>query len=238
MKNLKKAFFLALMIAFLFFSCGKEGPQGIPGPQGPAGQNGSQGPAGSQGTQGPAGPKGPQGPAGQTGATGSQGPTGQTGATGPQGPSGQTGATGAQGPAGATGPQGPAGTANVIYSSWITPSWPPPTAGGPRTITASAITEAEINTGTILVYYRSSSTSNLIVLLPFPDPLTNVLVYDEILGPTSDTPATIYIYHNNFTNTEQYRYIIIPGGVSVARQAPPPDYKNYDLVCKYYGIPE
>jgi hypothetical protein len=36
----------------------------------------------------------------------------------------------------------------------------------------------------------------------------------------------------------QYRYIIIPGGVSGGRQAAPPDYGNYAAVCKYYNIPE
>ena len=35
-----------------------------------------------------------------------------------------------------------------------------------------------------------------------------------------------------------FRYIIISGGIPEGRMTgPPPDYSDYNAVCKYYGIP-
>lgn len=120
----------ATIISLLFFSCGKEGPQGIPGPQGnagavgPAGQDGSiiysgkGAPATSVGKNGDYylddntgdlyGPKTAGGwgtPLALKGSGSTQGPAG------PQGPQGPPGSQGPQGPSGAAGTPG-----SQIYS--------------------------------------------------------------------------------------------------------------------------
>ncbi|TAE35661.1 MAG: collagen-like protein [Runella slithyformis] len=72
------------------------------------------------------GPQGDLGPAGIQGQVGKDGPIGVIGPVGPNGPAGPQGTAGTAGPQGtpgATGPQGPTGNANVVYSTWITPTW-------------------------------------------------------------------------------------------------------------------
>jgi hypothetical protein len=190
---------LLLSIAFIVSNCVKEGPEG------PAGANGAQGPAGA------------------TGATGS---TGATGATGPQGP------------VGATGPQGPAGTANVIYSSWFNAStgsgWADTTVNWFFSTTATinrnifnapGITSAIMNQGVVLVYYNENVPPFRLVPLPWsaqynatqsftmgflPD-IGKLIVYQQFLvAPFTPTP-------NNVISTDQFRYVLIPGGVAGGR---------------------
>lgn len=193
----------------------------------------------------------------KTGPAGPQGQTGATGATGAQGPAGTNGTNGATG---ATGSQGPAGTANVIYSAWFTPSaYTVTTIFGIINFnynqSAPGITQTILNSGTVLTYgmlngYVSSLwPTNQVGLLP--------ITIDYTEGATTNINtwsayATLGNLRINFvSSTNQYssdaeidhahsfRYIIIPGGVAGARQSsPPPDYSNYDAVCKYYKIPE
>ncbi|MGH2643043.1 MAG: hypothetical protein ACRDE2_03775 [Chitinophagaceae bacterium] len=188
--------------------------------------------------------------------TGPAGPQGQTGATGPQGPAGTAGTNGTNG---ATGAQGPAGTANVIYSAWFTPS--AFTVTKPFGIysfdynqPAPGIKQSILDNGVVLVYgklngYASSIwPTNQIGLLPI------VLTYQSggIQIDTWSAFATVGNLRINFMNdnnlyttdasishSHSFRYVIIPGGVAGARlSSSPPDYNNYEAVCRYYGIPE
>jgi len=131
----------ATIISLLFSSCGKEGPQGIPGPLGTAGAQGAPGAVGPAGQDGsiiysgvgaPAtslgkngdyylddntgnlyGPKTASGWGTPLSLKGSGSSQGPAGPQGPQGPQGPPGPQGPQGPPGSQGPQGPAGAAGT-----------------------------------------------------------------------------------------------------------------------------
>ena len=165
-----------------------------------------------EGPEGPAGAQGPQGPAGSNGAAGPTGPTGPTGPAGPTGP---------------TGPQGPAGTANVIYSSWLAQgNWADTNISIPlngivsRSIrTAPGITSAIINQGVVLTYWNFGGTS--VHQLPtFSSVSGSALTLNSILDVGK---VIFYIANLNTGNASgqsaggQFRYIIIPGGVSGGR---------------------
>ncbi|HEX4876322.1 MAG TPA: hypothetical protein VFV31_06590 [Chitinophagaceae bacterium] len=189
MRKFQTLSLLALAITFLAVSCTKEGPEG---------------PAGVQGTQGP------------TGATGATGPAGPIGPTGPAGPTGPTG------------PQGPAGTANVIFSVWHTlpGTWRDSLVNASNMKVndeaVASVTSSIISNGVVLVYFRISGTENHVL------PFTN-----NALGPTtwSYQPQTgkiiytLFIHSNpafplpNPNPTNQYRWIVIPGGVAGGRNA-------------------
>ncbi|MBK6936394.1 MAG: collagen-like protein [Chitinophagaceae bacterium] len=191
----------ALAITFLAVSCTKEGPEG---------------PAGATGAQGP------------TGAAGTNGTNGATGATGPQGP---------VGPVGPAGPQGAAGTANVIYSAWVNEGpWADtvmnslgnsPAGNAKRMIVAApSLSQAVLDQGVVIGYYRWSLSGNNPVTLPsnFVTGTTivelgyraalNKLVYFFWIPANSTTPVS-------FTGlgSAQFRYVIIPGGVAGGRTA-------------------
>jgi len=93
-----------------------------------------------------------------------EGPAGPTGPAGPAGPTGLTGATGSAGSNGTNGTNGTNGNANVITISLLTAdiTW---TAGSffGRTANTYALTNTGVNSdiidhGTVLGYYRTSST--------------------------------------------------------------------------------
>lgn len=227
---------IILLSAMLFAACGKTGPAG---PQGPTG---SQGPAGANGTNGATGATGPQGPAGNNGTNGA------TGATGAQGPAGATGATGAQ---------GPAGTANVIYSSWMQTNW-----GLENTTTEKIMFVAEpkittdfFNSGGVLLGYFKSEINGQMDVIILPAITGNSQLVAAGLNNFNlsqyggSGSATGVLFEDESTNAnplsfdyamagDSLRYILIPGGVHARMSAPPPDYHNYDAVCKYYGIPK
>lgn len=196
MRKLSHLYILLLSFSFIIVSCTKEGPEG------------------------PVGPIGPQGPAGGSGSTGPAGPAGPTGATGPAGP---------QGP---QGPQGPAGTANVIYSAWTaynTANWSAPTTFFgvlQRTyqVNTATITNAILDQGVVLAYYRFSGGGTTAYQSPFTfhyiEPTGQILRHDVRLGIIE------FVYHNlvNITtdpgtlgSANSYRYVIIPGSVGGGR---------------------
>lgn len=113
------------------------------------------------------GPQGDLGPAGIQGQVGKDGPIGVTGPVGPNGavgPQGATGAAGAQGQTGATGPQGPMGNANVVYSTWITPTWasngesPNIMLFGQRNTANNLLTQEAIDKGVVYTYVKFKTT--------------------------------------------------------------------------------
>lgn len=184
-----------------------------------------------------------EGPEGPAGATGAQGPTG---ATGPVGPAGPTGPTGPAGPTGPTGPQGPAGTANVIYSVWnpfLPGNW---SAATPffgintrrYTHTTATITAAIRDQGVVLVYVRAAGTGSTTYPLPAVLPyisgvdvnlrhevnLGNFVIVTHVLGSPATDPGIIDGVANPGND---YRYIIIPGGVAGGRYA--------EKVCEING---
>jgi hypothetical protein len=154
---------------------------------------------------------------------------------------GDTGPAGTTGAAGASGPQGPAGTANVIYSSWFTPS-----AYIRDTVfslyhfyhndSTADITQGVVDSGLVIVYakldgYNTSIwPANQVAELPIT--LTyrlssNGIDYSDYWS-ADITAGCLKIdfvddqnYYSDISTSHQFRYIIIPGGKSTVDAVDP-----------------
>ncbi len=220
MNYFKLLFIAAGVVALSVSACKK-----VEGPEGPQGIQGEKGDKGDKGDRGDTGPRG------ATGATGPAGPRGATGAAGPQGPAGPRGATGPQGP------QGPAGTANVIYSNWLSfqQAARDTVIDGTNLkvnhIPAPRLTQAIIDNGMIQVYMRFGTT---VLTLP----------YTSRAGSRPSTvsfvprPGRFYITRFTHDHTPpylgfgavQFRYVLVPGGVSAHAQLNNVDMNDYEAV--------
>ena len=209
MKSTRK-FFSLLFVVSLLLACSKDGEDGAIGPQGP------------QGEQGPAGPAGA---AGEDGAQGAQGEQGE---------------------------QGEPGTANVIYSEWVDTALGNAIAGSSQsfTINAPEIDANILNFGTVLVFGRR--------LEILPGPVVNITVYAlPIVFGAARQQSYFFVVNNSNqimitvqaneegesvgdgTFLEQYRYVIIPGGVaSSGKSFSTADYKNmsYEEVQELFDL--
>src|SRR5665213_207929 len=144
------------------------------------------------------------------------------------GPAGATGATGANGAAGATGATGTTGTANVIYSPWLNVTFQPAfDTVMYAIIPAPKLTDSILNQGDIKVYVNlgsDSTNSELVSPLPLNESFlfsTNTSVLTLVINPYfyadtiqlfSNYDASSYL--SNGYNHFQYRYILIPGGIT------------------------
>ncbi|WP_295122821.1 collagen-like protein [uncultured Chitinophaga sp.] len=118
------------------------------------------------------------------GPVGPQGEQGEQGVPGAQGPAGANGTNGTNGATGATGAQGPEGNANVkvdnfslVSTDWVYNSiyWFTTTNGVAQgqitkyhTRNNAAVTNDILNTGMVLVYFQSSSTTDAAIWTPMP----------------------------------------------------------------------
>lgn len=181
-----------------------------------------------------------EGPAGAAGATG---------ATGPQGPSGANGANGGTGP---TGPGGATGTANVIYSDWLNIGYSGPVnpinnvdtpyiAG----ITVPKLVDSILSKGEIKVYMNWGTRADAdVVPLPlydpifFSPPLAPLVINPEYFLTEIDLISNYNMGTGVTTNGDtlrQYRYILIPGGVTTGRMRAI-DWNDYKQVKAYLGL--
>ncbi|WP_211352234.1 hypothetical protein [Dinghuibacter silviterrae] len=155
--------------------------------------------------------------------------------TGPAGPAGATGATGAAGP---QGPQGATGTANVIYSNWNTAiNLRDTNFDGSNyvlmTLLAPSLTSADLNTATVLVYFTFGDGDFPLPYMNDAGGKTSIISFIPEAGQilitryTTDNSASVTLGTLN-----QYRFVIIPGGVNV------PDSFDYATVCAFYHITE
>jgi hypothetical protein len=186
---------------------------------------------------------------------GKDGAPGPAGATGPTGANGTTGATGTNGATGAT------GSANVIYSDWITPTlidYKETTIFGiyhfDVNIPASAITQAVLDNGTVLVYCRLDGYQG--ILPNNPESQLPITLFFQLNGVnTSDTwtafiavgSITIDLFNENnyytvnsssnpfYYGLNQFRYVIIPGGVHTLGSINP---ANYGQVAAAFHLKE
>lgn len=180
------------------------------------------------------------------------------------GPQGAQGPQGEKGDKGQKGDKGDTGSANVIYSDWFTaPEWDLlyfNTNGYDdyyRAFTESTpeLTQDIFDKGVILAYIKTVGAPNIITLLPWTDAHENpgdpwIFSYDIFVGsirfqfqnsiyPNYDPDPYGYVSTDN-----QFRYILIPGSIETnglrgnSIMNKHPDYKNYDAVCKFYGIPK
>jgi hypothetical protein len=165
-----------------------------------------------------------------------EGPTGQTG---PAGPAGPTGATGANGTNGTTGATGPTGTANVIYSAWVyAHSFNDSTVDNSAIkvgyIDAPKLTSTLLNSGEIKIYFTYGGGTFTLPYTSNAGGKPNVISYTPML-------SKILVYRFTFDNSNsvalstllQYRYVLIPGGVS-ARKSTGINWDNYAEVAAYY----
>lgn len=147
---------------------------------------------------------------------------GADGMDGADGINGTNGTNGADGADGAQGEQGDTGTANVIYSEWVN------TELGNSIMTSSAsfeISAPQINTdmlneGTILVYARRivvDDGGNLVYQLPIVFGAGRQQSY-YFRAEVDAIRITVVANQegenvNDGSFLEQYRYVLIPGGV-------------------------
>jgi len=146
------------------------------------------------------------------------------------------------------GDTGPAGTANVIYSPWMkTNPWTASatsTGSGKSTfyfdITAPQVTQAIVDSGTVLVYAKFVSDpdgAGIAKLLPS--------VYYNLGGASTQYRFQYGVFLNKVrvicdiipagtvSTDNDVRYIIIPGGVPVSGRMD----MSYEAVCARYNIP-
>ncbi|MEK6152465.1 hypothetical protein WIW50_04370 [Flavobacteriaceae bacterium 3-367] len=190
-----KKFFSLLFIVSVLMACSKDGEDGTIGPQGPQGDQGPAGPAGAPGEQGTQGEQGPQGE------------------------------------------QGDPGTANVMYSDWVDTEFGNAIAASSAsfTIAAPEIDANMLNFGTVLVFARR--------LEVLPGPTIEISVYQlpivfgagrqqsYFFTATNDNEIVITVHANEEGENvgdgsflEQYRYVLIPGGVSTNKSLSAEDY--------------
>jgi len=174
---------------------------------------------------------------------------GEDGALGPQGIQGEQGPTGPQGEQGATGPQGErgeTGTANVIYSDWIPSGFESPIADTHASFAienVAELTDEVKSNGHIAIYGRY--TQAYTVIQPLPKSLFGLRMqhYDFQIN---DLNQNINIWVSSIDGSDieipiydDYRYIIIPGGVPSAGKSTV-DYTkmNYQEIVAHFNIPE
>jgi len=146
--------------------------------------------------------------------------------------SGKDGAVGPQGEIGLQGPKGDPGSANVIYSPWITTTFTGSGTLYTGNITAPKITQEMLDKADIRMYWNEGGR---VLSLP----------YAEVFGTTAYTVhqriyvGRIELRASYALTTQQFRYVIIPGGVPSGRAASAGvDRSDYQAVKAYYGIPD
>jgi hypothetical protein len=131
----------------------------------------------------------------------------------------------------------------VVFSNWVTKThtdWTGFGTGEIKTeINAPSLTDAVRNQGLVLVYFEYADH---VYMLPFVrleygqtidySFITGKITIDlEIMGGGAITDVTDL----------KFRYVLIPnstfGGSTNGRGSKPIDYKDYNAVCDYYGIP-
>ncbi|KAB5488769.1 MULTISPECIES: collagen-like protein [Flagellimonas] len=168
------------------------------------------------------------------------GDDGEDGAIGPQGIQGE------QGPEGPQGETGETGTANVIYSDWIPSGFESPITDINAAFSipnVEALTDEVKANGFIAVYGRYTSISTTIH--PLPKSLYGLRMqhYDFSI---SDLNQNIVIRISSIDGSDieiplydDYRYIIIPGGIPAAgKMATDYSQMSYEEIVAHFNIPE
>ena len=171
-----------------------------------------------------------------------------------QGPTGATGPQGTQGPAGSAGiagPKGDTGTANVMYSDWFTPDvYIKDTVFGTYHFyydkAVSAITQELLDSGIVLTYGKLDGYTGSIWPMNQVSLMPITLVYKVGATIYTDSWSALVTagnlriqftndknYYNSVSPDNQFRYVIIPGGVKTASIP-----KDYQTLCQQYKIPE
>ena len=170
---------------------------------------------------------------------------GEDGAIGPQGPQGEQGIAG---PQGEQGEQGETGTANVIYSDWIPRDFETAVAAetNQQILTTLSIIDFNLTEDVMLVFGRRevnaivSEINQLPYVLASQSEFYGFEVSSFNGGSTlSVEVATLDGGTNLFTFFDDFRYIIIPGGVpSTGKSTIDYTKMTYEEILERFDIPE
>ena len=173
------------------------------------------------------------------------GEDGEDGAIGPQGPQGEQGIAG---PQGEQGEQGETGTANVIYSDWIPRDFETAVAAetNQQILTTLSIIDFNLTEDVMLVFGRRevnaivSEINQLPYVLASQSEFYGFEVSSFNGGSTlSVEAATLDGGTNLFTFFDDFRYIIIPGGVpSTGKSTIDYTKMTYEEILERFNIPE
>ena len=145
---------------------------------------------------------------------------------------------------GAIGPVGATGTANVMYSNWA--SAPTATAttidgtnGNTTSIAATQLSQEILDKGTVLVYGKFSSTIFPLPYVSYAGGSPNTLTF----FPELNNIKLFRFKHDgsggvSIPTSLQFRYILIPGGVSAKTSQPNYKLMSYSEVCQQLNIRE
>ena len=182
------------------------------------------------------------------------------------GPAGATGPSGATGPAGPQGVQGPEGNANVLVdvfslvsSQWIYNSqYSLETSSGSYTeyftryhdVTDSAVTQAILNTGVVMVFFVPNPIVDTNQWLPLPyqfEDGSQIFTYNLAFETMPNTvrlhyffaqinPGTIPTLATFDIPTYKFKIVVISGTISTAMQQAGIDKSDYNAVSAYLGL--
>jgi hypothetical protein len=159
---------------------------------------------------------------------------------------------GEAGAPGKDGTNGQTGTANVIYSNWINQNWNSLNDDFIKSmnINEPKITTQVLNTGLVIGFFRFSDQTTTYTL-PYVNQGSGVNIKREYIYSSGLISFYAFRFNNSIpmqelnlngtaTSIPQFRYILIPGGVSTTGRKAQPDYKNmsYEEICKKFNIPE
>ena len=165
-----------------------------------------------------------------SGTTGATGATGSTGATGAQGSTGATGAGGPQGAGGATGATGASGTANVQSFLLINQSV---VIVGDTRFSVPEITQAIVNQGVILVYFRNTGTTASWNALPYSQAGDTLTIDDYGVG-------YVDLKANFNASGLDFRIVVIAGGslTTILVSHPGVNIFNYSQLASAFHLPD
>jgi len=139
--------------------------------------------------------------------------------------------------------RGPSGT-NVVFSNWITKTGADwigyGTAEIKTDINSTSLTDAVRNQGMVLVYLEYADR---VYLLPFVQlQYGQVIDYSFITGKITLALRITGGGAISEVTALKFRYVLIPsssfGNTGSGRLSKQVDYKDYNAVCEYYGIPK
>ncbi|WP_025666208.1 collagen-like protein [Aquimarina megaterium] len=183
------------------------------------------------------------------GEDGAIGPAGQDGVNGVDGANGTDGNDGADGQ---DGEDGQPGTANVIYSDWIAEDFETNVAAetNEQLLTTFNLSEFNLNEDVILVYGRHevnilvSEIKQLPYILASQNEYYGFEVASFVGGSSLRIEVTTLDGSTNiFTFFDDFRYVIIPGGVAASTSSATKsaiDYTkmSYEEIITLFNIPE
>lgn len=182
----------------------------------------------------------------------SDGEDGAIGPAGQDGVNGVDGTNGADGNDGADGEDGQPGTANVIYSDWIARDFETNVAAetNEQLLTTFDVTEFNLNEDVVLVYGRREA--NILVSeikqLPYIFASQSEFYSFEVASFAGGSSLRIEVATldggtNLFTFFDDFRYVIIPGGVAAPTSSATKSVRDYtkmsyEEIITLFNIPE